>query len=97
MSVEKYQNMSHIPSVDGNSPRGLINGAEFMKSLKQSTAWGVMASAATIVAISLLSDVEKWYTGPWKEIIVMVAGYAVLLWRAKTVGKSYLDQDGGDK
>jgi hypothetical protein len=91
----KPENMSYISSVDGKSPRGLLNTGEAMKSLKRGAIAGGLASAAAVVALTVLSDFNSWYTGPFKEVIAGFVGIAVMYMRAQIVSQR-LAEEGDD-
>jgi hypothetical protein len=89
------ENMSYISPVDGKSPRGLLNMGEAMKSLKRGAIAGGLASAAAAVALTVLSDFNSWYTGPFKEVIAGFVGIAVMYMRAQIISQR-LANEGDD-
>jgi hypothetical protein len=88
---EKYQNMSQIPSVDGQSPRGLINTEEAMKSLNRGVVVGGLTLALASAGVEILASFDTWYIGPWKEAIAGGVAIAVMYLRIKVSQKKMLE------
>lgn len=77
--ITSGKNMSQTSSVDGQSPRGLINTEEAMKSVKRGGNLALLVTAVTGILMTLATDFGSWYEGPWKEIISLLIGAAVAL------------------
>lgn len=92
MIMEKHQNMSQIPPVDGNSPRGLINGAEAMKALKRGVVAGGVVYALTVAGIEILASFGDWYHGPIKAELAGIVGMLVMYLRARNTARKMLNE-----
>ena len=89
---ENPQNVSPDPSVDGQSPRGLLNTEEAVKSLKRGAVAGGVASAAMVVVLTMLGDFDSWYTGPFKEVLAGFVAIAVMYLRAQVVSRRLAEE-----
>jgi len=84
--------MSQVPSVDGQSPRGLINTEEAMRSVKKGGNLALVVTGVTGILAALAADFHLWYDGPLKGVIGMMIGAALVYYKARTELNRYADQ-----
>lgn len=90
--IAPREDMSQDPLVYGQSPRGLLNKEEAMKSLNRGAVVGGLVSAGLVVLMTLLGDFDKWYTGPFKEVLVGIVGIGAMYLRAYCVSQNLADE-----
>jgi hypothetical protein len=89
---QKPENVSYVSSVDGQSPRGLINTEEAMRSVKKGGNLALVITATTGIVLTLAADFHLWYRGPWRESLAMLVG-AFLVWAKTRIAlKNYANQ-----
>jgi hypothetical protein len=86
------ETMSQNPLVDGQSPRGLINGKEAMKALKRGVVAGGVVYALTVAGIEILASFGDWYNGPVKAELAGIVGMIVMYLRARNTARKMLGE-----
>ena len=90
--IAPQEKLSQVSSDDGQSPRGLINKEEAVKSLKAGAIAGGLISAGFVVLTTMLGDFDKWYTGPFKEVLAGIVAVGAMYLRAYCVSQSLADE-----
>jgi uncharacterized membrane protein YadS len=90
--VTQPENVSQTSSVDGQSPKGLVNTEEAMKSVKSGGNLALLVTAVTGIVTALAVDFDKWYQGPLKDILSLLIGAAVALLGTRLSLRKYANQ-----